>query len=84
VNVEEAEQIQGSDATRPRQFLRGHHFRISTTMSALTDDGLRQRIPQQREEPPSSPKGPEPDDVKRDQVVWGKTPSGQGAHRVRT
>lgn len=52
-------------------------------MSALTDDGLRQRIPQQREVQPSFPKEPEPDDAKRDQVVWGKTPSGLGAHRVR-
>jgi len=52
-------------------------------MLTLTDDGLRQRIPQQREVQFSSPKEPEPDDAKRDQVVWGKTPSGQGAHGVR-
>ncbi|KAI0290051.1 phospholipid methyltransferase-domain-containing protein [Russula brevipes] len=43
-------------------------------MSALINDGLRQRIPQQREEPE-----PESDDHEptRDEVVWGKTPSGQ-------
>ena len=53
-------------------------------MSALTDDGLRQRITQQSGEQPSSPEESEPDNSKRDQVVWGKTPSGLGAHRVRT
>jgi phosphatidylethanolamine N-methyltransferase len=53
-------------------------------MLALTDDGLRQRITQQREEELSSPKESEPDNSKRDQVVWGKTPSGLGAHRVPT
>jgi phosphatidylethanolamine N-methyltransferase len=53
-------------------------------MSALTEDGLRQRIPRQREEqrPAPSPTqaSPESDDSTRDHVVWGKTPSGEGAH----
>jgi hypothetical protein len=53
-------------------------------MSALTEDGLRQRIPYQSEEQQqkaSSTQAPESDDMKRSHVVWGQTPSGQGAHR---
>lgn len=42
-------------------------------MSAIMEDGLRQRIPHQREEQPQS----QPDDPTRDPVVLGKTPSGQ-------
>lgn len=45
-------------------------------MSAITEDGLRQRIPHQREEQPQS----QPDDSNRDPVVLGQTPSGQGVH----
>lgn len=45
-------------------------------MSATMEDGLRQRIPRQREEQPQ----PQPDDSTRDPVVLGKTPSGQGVH----
>jgi hypothetical protein len=45
-------------------------------MSAIMEDGLRQRIPHQREEQPQS----QPDDPTRDPVVLGKTPSGQGVH----
>jgi hypothetical protein len=45
-------------------------------MSAIMEDGLRQRIPHQREEQPQS----QPDDSTRDPVVLGKTPSGQGVH----
>jgi hypothetical protein len=40
------------------------------------EDGLRQRIPRQREEQPQ----PQPDNSTRDPVVLGKTPSGQGVH----
>ena|SRR6266850_4402567 len=63
------------------------HFRISTAMSALTEDGLRQRIPRQREErrplpaPSSTHASPESDDSTQDHVVWGKTPSGEGTYR---
>ncbi|KAN0113521.1 Phospholipid methyltransferase domain containing protein [Russula decolorans] len=42
-------------------------------MSAIVEDGLRQRIPHQREEQPQS----QPDVSTRDPVVLGKTPSGQ-------
>jgi len=46
-------------------------------MSALVDDGLRQRIPHQKEEQPPPTQQPEPHDSTRDHVVWGKTPSGE-------
>ncbi len=46
-------------------------------MAAIMDDGLRQRIPHQREERARSP---QPDDSTRDPIVLGKTPSGQGVH----
>jgi phosphatidylethanolamine N-methyltransferase len=55
-------------------------------MSALLDDGLRQRITQGRVEHTFTTKPPlpsEPDDSTRDQVVWGKTPSGQGTPCAR-
>lgn len=45
-------------------------------MSAIIEDGLRQRIPHQREEQPQS----QLDDSTRDPVVLGKTPSGHGAY----
>lgn len=45
-------------------------------MSAIMEDGLRQRIPHQREDQAQS----QPDYPTRDPVVLGKTPSGQGVH----
>jgi hypothetical protein len=58
-------------------------FCISTAMSALLDDGLRQRIPPHREEKAQVPQAAESDGSTRDHVVWGKTPSGKGAYRTR-
>jgi hypothetical protein len=46
-------------------------------MSAILDDGLRHRIPHQREEQPQTTQD---DDPTRDPIVLGKTPSGQGEH----
>ncbi|KAI0248921.1 phosphatidylethanolamine N-methyltransferase [Lactifluus subvellereus] len=49
-------------------------------MSTLLEDGLRLRITQGRVEQTLSTKAPlpsQPDDATRDQIVWGKTPSGQ-------
>jgi hypothetical protein len=53
-------------------------------MSALLDDGLRQRIPHQREEQEQVQTTQEHqlDDPTRDPIVLGKTPSGQGEHRA--
>jgi hypothetical protein len=48
-------------------------------MSAILDDGLRQRIPHQREGKETTQE-PQPDDSTRDPIVLGKTPSGQGVH----
>jgi hypothetical protein len=47
-------------------------------MSAILDDGLRQRIPHQREH--EQPQATLPDDPTRDPIVLGKTPSGQGVY----
>jgi len=63
--------------------VRAYRFCFSTAMSALFDDGLRQRVPPHREEKAQAPQALESDDSTRDHVVWGKTPSGQGVHRTR-
>ena len=51
-------------------------------MSVMLDQGLRQRISQQKAEhvTVSSQLDDDDDPLARDQVVWGQTPSGQGAH----
>ena len=64
----------GRDGAR---FLRPHAAFTSTTMSVPFEQGLRQRIPHLKAEQTR------PDDDNhapaRDQIVWGQTPSGQGA-----
>lgn len=46
-------------------------------MSAILDDGLRHRVPHQRE---GQAHTTQDDDPTRDPIVLGKTPSGQGEH----
>jgi hypothetical protein len=55
---------------------------ISTTMSVPLDPGLRQRTPHLKADqvPVSSQSANGDHAPARDQVVWGQTPSGQGAH----
>jgi hypothetical protein len=69
----------GAKKTRPlAPFITSRtHFCILTAMSAILDDGLRHRVPHQRE---GQAHTTQDDDPTRDPIVLGKTPSGQGEH----